>query len=57
MVDMQRIYRVMDLRRIRGVEERYALHRSGKMDADKLQGDWEQIDEHERLIEKYHIGE
>lgn len=52
-VDMARIERIRDLRRIRGVEERFKLHRAGKLSKDAISGDYEALSEHERLLQEY----
>lgn len=52
-VDMGRLEQVLELRRIRGVEERFRLHRAGKLSKDALSGDYEDLSAHEKLLAKY----
>jgi hypothetical protein len=41
------------IERIRGVEERFKLFSSGKVTEDAMSGDWDDLSEHERLLQEH----
>lgn len=52
-VDMARIGRMLEMRRIRGVEERFKLDLAGKLAKGATSGDAEALSEHQRLLDEY----